>query len=181
MKISEVAKRYAKALMVITKQTNSSASAKATLSEIAKTISLDKSTWEFFKNPTVASENKKTVISQALSNQKIQPEVANFINLLADKNRLTLLAEINEAFQSYIDEEAGLTRGEAVSAKPLSEESKKVLEDKVSKAINKKVSLTYKEDPALIGGLVVQVSGWTFDDSVKTHLKRMVDDLHRSE
>lgn len=181
MKISEVAKRYAKALVFTTKQNGTSAQSKEMLEAIAKAITLDKATWDFFVNPTISTENKKASLQSALQNYKASQEIKSFVELIAEKNRIPLLVEINEAFKEILDTEAGLTRGQVVSAKPLSDESKRALEEKISKTLNKKVSLTYKEDSSLVGGMLVQVSGWTFDDSVRTHLKRMVDDLHRSE
>jgi F-type H+-transporting ATPase subunit delta len=45
--------------------------------------------------------------------------------------------------------------------------------------LNKKIILTYKEDPTLLGGVVAQVGGWTFDDSIETHLIKMNEELNR--
>ena len=72
-----------------------------------------------------------------------------------------------------------MTRGTVKSAKPLSEDAKKDLESRINKILNKKIILTYKEESTLLGGVVAQVGGWTFDDSIETHLTKLNEDLNR--
>jgi F-type H+-transporting ATPase subunit delta len=50
---------------------------------------------------------------------------------------------------------------------------------KTLKILNKKIVLTYTEDPGLLGGMVAQVGGWNFDETIEKHLKRMSDELNR--
>ncbi|MFZ4405339.1 MAG: F0F1 ATP synthase subunit delta, partial [Pseudobdellovibrionaceae bacterium] len=47
----------------------------------------------------------------------------------------------------------------------------------LSKKLNKKIILTSQKDPSLLGGLVAQVGGWTFDDSLKAHLSKLEEIL----
>jgi F-type H+-transporting ATPase subunit delta len=65
------------------------------------------------------------------------------------------------------------------SAKALSDEGRKDLEGKISKILNKKIILTYKEESTLLGGVVAQVGGWTFDDSIETHLIKLNEEINR--
>jgi F-type H+-transporting ATPase subunit delta len=83
------------------------------------------------------------------------------------------------AFETISDEDHGVTRGNVRSAATLSPESRQQIEDTVTKVTKKKVILNFTEDPKLLGGMVAQVGGWTFDDSLETHLTRMSEDLNR--
>lgn len=106
-------------------------------------------------------------------------ETKNFLMILADKGRTAILPEIVDSYQLYIDEDNGVTRGEVVSSHQLSPSEREQISDLVSKKTNKRVILTYKEDPKLIGGLIARVEGYTFDDTLSMHLNRLNEDLKR--
>jgi F-type H+-transporting ATPase subunit delta len=78
-----------------------------------------------------------------------------------------------------MDIEEGVTRGVVRSAQALNDDAKKEIENKINKVLNKKIVLTYEQDPKLLGGVVAQVGGWTFDDSLDTHLKKLNEELNR--
>ena len=56
---------------------------------------------------------------------------------------------------------------------------RKRIEETVSAVTKKKVILNFTVDPKLLGGMTAQVGGWTFDDSLETHLTRLSEDLNR--
>src|SRR5437868_4697254 len=66
-----------------------------------------------------------------------------------------------------------------VVAQALSTDAKKSLETKISGVLKKKIVLTFQQDPKLLGGVVADVGGWTFDDSIDTHLKKLNEELNR--
>jgi F-type H+-transporting ATPase subunit delta len=93
---------------------------------------------------------------------------------------LGLFHDIVTSYEVIADEAHGVTRGTVRSATVLGPEDRKRIEELVSKATKKQVILTYKEDPALVGGLVAEVGSFTFDDSITSHLKRINEQLTRS-
>ena len=60
-----------------------------------------------------------------------------------------------------------------------SETQRQQIEATVEKVLKKKVIMTYKVDPSVIGGLVAQAGSYTFDDSLNSHLQRLNDELKR--
>jgi F-type H+-transporting ATPase subunit delta len=179
MRIPEASKRYARASFELAKAQNAHLKAFEELLQIKKAIESDKTLSSFLETPLIESEAKKKMLVSALAG-KASEIVSNLIAVLADKNRLNLLPTIVDAFQESIDEANGVTRGEVSSATALSPESQKGLEETISKVTKKKVILTFKHDPTVIGGLVAQVGGWTFDDTIESHLKKLSEDLNRS-
>jgi F-type H+-transporting ATPase subunit delta len=178
MNLSEVSKKYAKALYLLASEKKNESSILEELKSINAALQGDSQLKSFVDSPIIPAEKKSQLFSKILT-QKSSLEVANFIGLLAEKGRLSLLPEITESFQLNIDNGAGVTRGTIKAAAALSREVIQDLESKISKVINKKVILTFKEDHQLIGGVVVQAGGWTFDDSIESHLKRLGEDLNR--
>lgn len=179
MKISEVARRYAKALMATTQPKEQHLRAQQEVSRIAEMLSKDPQISTYFNNPLVPLEQKKSAVAASFANKGLLEEVYNLILLLAEKNRFGIFAEVSAAFQEQMDADQGITRGTVTSAQPMSPEARQQLEAQIHKVLKKKTILTYKEDSSLLGGVVAQVGGWTFDDSIETHLTKLNEELNR--
>ncbi len=179
MKITEVSRRYAKALIAIAKQKGEHDRVQKEVLTIMRILKADPHVQVFFTNPMITSEQKKLVIKAAFGDMGLLEAVYNLLLLLVDKNRMGSFEEIAEAYQAQMDIERGVTRGTVSSAKVLSDDSKKGLEFEINKVLKKKIILTYKEDSTLLGGVVAQVGGWTFDDSIEMHLIKLSEELNR--
>ena len=174
-----IAVRYAKALLSITKQKGSHAQALDQLKSVNQSLNSDPLLKEFFENPVIKPEQKNKVLKVALEGQKFSEEVVSTLLLMVDRGRFSMISEFVQAFQDGIDKEEGVTRGVVRAAKPLSAAAQTDLEKKITQVLKKKIVLTFKEDPTLLGGVIAQVGGWTFDDSIETHLKRMNEELNK--
>lgn len=176
--ITEVARRYAKALFEIAKENKIQEKVLAELRSLSEAIEADEKIQNFFASEAVPAENKLAVVKNALAN-KVSPVLVDTLKLMAENGRLEVLKDFAMAFEELIDASNGVTRGTVRSAKPLSAEARKKIEDTVTKVVKTKVILNFKEDPKLIAGMVAQVGGWTFDDTLETHLTHMSEDLNR--
>jgi len=177
--ISEVARRYARALYDLSKTAKNQDQVFSEIRTLKQVFSADKTVSEFISSPVVGRDHKLAALKGALTG-KVSQEVTNILMLLAEKNRLEIFSDLVSAFEKISDEDHGVTRGTVRSASPLSPEARKQIEETVTSVTKKKVILNFTEDPSLLGGMIAQVGGWTFDDSLETHLTRMSEDLNRS-
>lgn len=175
--ISEISKRYAKALFTAAKQAGLQDKALAELAAVASAINADKVSKDYFSNPLVSAREKETVLKKSLTDKGLMSDVQNFIFLMAQKNRLKHLGEVVSAYEEISSAEKGITTGVVRAAKPVGSEEKKKLEEKINQVLKKKIVLTFKEDPSILGGVIAEVGGWTFDDSIETHLKKLNEAL----
>lgn len=174
--ISEVAKRYAKALFESVTEAER-AKVLSQLKNLSMAMQAEKSVAEFFASPIVANEQKAQLV-KALAG-KLDEKVFQFLMLLTEKNRMSSFVDIAAAYEQITDHAMGITRGIVKTAGSVSDEQKKQIEIVIAQATHKKVELTYVEEPGLLGGLVAHVGGWTFDDSIATHLTQMGEELNR--
>jgi F-type H+-transporting ATPase subunit delta len=180
MKYSELAYRYASALFDLgVAESKPSVFLKA-LQSVHVSLSDTTAVAQFVASPLVRSQDKTQALLKAFKGSGLPEQVLNFVLLLAQKGRLSLLPEIIAAFQAKEDQANGVTRGTVRAAKELSSQQKEALTKSVSEITKKKVILQYTEDKSLIGGLVAQVGSLTFDDSLAAHLRRIKEDLTRS-
>lgn len=178
MIVTEVAKRYAKALYWTAKEKGQVDQILSQLRALSGAVKSDKQLSAGLLSPLISAEEKVKAVQSGLSG-KVSPEVLQFMILLAEKKRLGSLPEIAEAFLQMVDADNNVTRGTVRAAHAISADSLKKLEQNIEAVTGKKVILNFEKDPNLLGGLSAQVAGWTFDDSIESHLTRMSEELNR--
>lgn len=172
----DLTKRYAKALFAISKESGSQAKIYDQLKAMS-TILGQVEVQDFINNPNVTTAQKKESLKKSLVSSGLTPEIGSFLDLLLDRKRIYLLSDIVKIFEDIVDADNGVTRGQVTSAKPLTKESIAALETKITQILKKKIVLTAKEDQSMIAGVVAKVGGWTFDDSLEMHLKKLNEEL----
>ncbi len=179
MKNTLLAKRYAKALYGLAKESGEQDVIFEQMRVISHAISSDASVSSFLFSPLVRPSEKVAAFEKLLGTLSVPQVLKNFILLVAKKNRLAVFNDILVAYQNFADEAHGVTRGTVRSATVLAPEERKRIETLVGRATKKQVILSYKEDAHLLGGLVAEVGSFTFDDSLAAHLNRMNEQLTR--
>ena len=179
MRSPELAKRYAKALFELAVDNRSQEKVFNELRSLDAIFSKDKETHEFMVSPMVTPSQKEAVLKKVLEGQGVSKEVYETVLLLARNERLNIFSDLVHMFESEIDSANGVSRGTVRSASVLAPEERTRIEQTVESRLKKKVIMTYKVDPTVIGGLIAQVGSYTFDDSISAHLTRMNEELKR--
>ncbi len=178
---SEVAHRYASALFLLATDADQHAANLSALQSLAQLFNDDKGIQNFINSPLVRAEKKEEILSAALKDKGVDTNVYNLLLLLAKKGRLPVLSEIATAYEAKTDEVGHVKRGVVRAATALNDTQKAQLLKTIETYTHSKVVLNYQEDANLMGGLTAQVGSLTFDDTVSAHLKRLKDDLNRSQ
>lgn len=180
MSVSEISRRYAKALLSLGKQKGTLRQLLSEVNSVRDIMEKDDEIVAYFRNPVITPQQKSQVIKNTFAGKGLSEDVLNLLLLLAENQRIGSIGGVAEALQNAADAEDGITRGTVRAARPLTAEAQKELEQKISATLNKKIMLTFQEDPKILGGLIAQVGGWTFDDSLETHLRKLNEELNRS-
>ena len=116
---------------------------------------------------------KSEIAVQILERFSIGDKAKRFLLLLVENRRLELLPEILELLPVLWNEEHGITTFQVSSVIPLSPAQKKRLKEKLARLERRPVSLTYKMDPSLIGGLSIRNANIVYDASIQGDLERL--------
>jgi F-type H+-transporting ATPase subunit delta len=173
----ELAKRYAKAILEIGHQKGKAKEYASQIQTVSKIIFSQADVVQFFTNTTIAQDLKKKSLDSLFQNGAFSEDVKAFLYLLIDRSRFYALADIVQAAQNILDNEDGVTRGKIKSASQISEQTKHDYEKKISASLGRKIFLEAAIDPKVLGGVRIEVGGWTFDDSLETHLGHLSDKL----
>ena len=123
-------------------------------------------------NPKVSKARLLALMLDVCEGQ-INQEGVNFLKLLVQNSRLTLLPAIGKIFEALKAEDEGYVEVEVSTAYAFSTEAKKDFAAKLAKTLNKKVHMNVSVDKSLIGGVLVRAGDKVIDGSIKGQLQHM--------
>jgi len=176
-----LARRYARALIAISREEGASEVLGRELTQFLETLSGDKMLSEVLLGPTVPRPQRDAVLREIAQVMGLSGTVTRFLRLLNDRRRLDYLPRILDSFQEMLDEAQGRVRATVTSAASLSAAAEAEIKASLKKLTGKEVIMTVEVDPELIGGLVTRVSGLLLDGSIKTQLRQIRRELARME
>jgi len=124
-------------------------------------------------SPILETDAKKKFINVIFS-KKVNSSLLNFLKLLADRQRIGILASILNRFLEIYRENSNIALATVTSAVELTDEQKGLITQKiVNIAGTEKLELVTKIDPSLIGGFVASVGSKVIDASLASQIRKL--------
>ena len=130
-------------------------------------------------NPAFSMENRKNILVEVTRNLQLSPLSVHFLSILLERDRLTYLPSIVAYYRRLLNETRGRVEATVVAARPLDAAMLERLRETLHGISGKQVILHEKTDPALFGGLLVELEGKIYDGSVRTQLEQMKQRIAR--
>jgi F-type H+-transporting ATPase subunit delta len=128
-------------------------------------------------DPVISSSQKVAVLDALNQRIGLSPLVRNFLAVLIDHDRIAGFNEVVEEYRKEIDRRQGIFEADIVSARQLDEDERRELEAQVGQIAGGRVSAKYREDQALLGGVIVTLGSTVYDGSVRGRLDRLKEEL----
>jgi F-type H+-transporting ATPase subunit delta len=168
--LATVARPYAEALFRVAQSGNLSAWSEL-VSEMAQ-LGAHPDVKALANDPKLSDQQVADAILSVLKSP-VNDEAKNFISMLVENDRVTLLPEIGEQFQVLKNALEGAADAEITSAFELSDAQVKELVDMLEKKFSRKLNPSVTVDDSLIGGVRVVVGDEVLDTSVRAKLQQM--------
>jgi F-type H+-transporting ATPase subunit delta len=169
---AEIAQPYAQALMSVAQSKNLTEEFGNDARALLDLLQNSQQLRNFIDNPFIASETKKSVISQVMGGGN--PYLRNFLLLLVDKRRIFFLDQILKQYLALLRQLNQTVLAEVTSAVPLSSEQEEAIKQKVIGITNaRQVELETRVDSELIGGVIIKVGSQVIDASLRGQLRRL--------
>ena len=175
-----VARRYASALFALGKESGMADMERygATLNALGEAVEESRPLADVFRNPVLTVEEKKKVALSLLEAAGGGSVERRFVELLADKDRLSLIAA---NYGALLDEAKGLSRGVLTTAVELDDARKAAIKTQLESQTGRKLELAYAVDPAILGGLVLRIGDTVLDASLRAQLDNLRESIKRGE
>ncbi len=168
-----IARRYAKALVQLAAEEQRVEPIHGELTRFETLLGSQSALRSVLINPAYGSDEKRGIMLDILTRMDISGTVANFLQLLLGRGRISFLSAIITSYGSYADDISGVVRPILYSAMPLDAEQVQGIKDALATSTGKKVVLSVEVDPALIGGVVTKIGDMVYDGSIRTQLNRI--------
>lgn len=122
--------------------------------------------------PSMGHEQKDELLVR-LFEERALPTVSRFLRVLNRHGRLELFEMIIDQARAELDRRRKRLRIQVRSAAPLDDSQQSALRDRLGQMLEAEPLIDYQVDPALLGGLVIQVGDEIYDASVQAQLERL--------
>ena len=159
---------YADALFMAAFEENAAESIYTDINAVAEAIRRNPEYISLIDTPALDRDEKHGLLERAFIG--IHPLLLNLIKLLGDKSMFYCFEKIARAYNKLYDTHNNILRGEAISARPLTQEQLSTLTQKLCDIYGKRVVLTNTVDPDILGGIRLDIAGTQLDGSLRRRL-----------
>jgi F-type H+-transporting ATPase subunit delta len=151
------------------------------LSDLVALVSGNEELGRALTHPAIPPARKRAVVEALLSHSPVNRLLTRTLLLLADRDRLALLPDLNEAFRSRLMDHQQVVRAEVTTAIELPADRVSALQQGLAAATGRRVQLDVRVDPSIVGGAVTKIGSTVYDGSVTTQLERLKRKLVEAE
>ncbi len=166
---------YAKALFAAAQAGGRLQDVRSDFADLAAAIGESPDLRNLMRNPQIDVRAKKAGLDAVFA--EADGVFRNFLRVLADKGRLPEVDEIQREFERICADEERILEVELTTAHELSDGEATEIVDQIARASGRRVEATRSVDPALIGGIVLQVGSFRADASVRGRLDSLRQEL----
>lgn len=171
---NEVKIGYALALLDIAKEEKITKKIYLQINQIIESLEKNEE-FVLLLDSNIQQSKKEKLIKNVFKN--IHWSLTNVAMILMAKNNFKYFKDILNKLNKYLQDILKIEQGIIYSTEKLTSVKIKKIEEKVSKELNKKITLKNLIDKELIGGFKIVVGSIVIEDSVKSELKAMKDSL----
>jgi len=130
-----------------------------------------------FLNSPVVPHNKKQEIFKEIYGSMVNQTSLDFLILIAEKRRESMMSEIIDSFQELYNKQMNLLPVDVTTAVEVNVDLQQKLTKKIAAITHKTVIPRFKINPKLRGGAVVKIDDLVYDGSLSHHLKMLYKQL----
>ena len=172
MKLNRKVKKYAEALLTVSKELKCIQGTGNSLLLIDNLIKEEKAFRAFFFTVRIKPIEKVKILKDILGDS-INPVIYEFFALLAERNEYKMFIPVVHTYQKMQKEELNQLEVTASSIDKIDDETLSSIINGIEKATGKKVELNTQTDQDLLGGIKLRIGNTIFDGTIANQMAKM--------
>ena len=168
-----VARVYAEALLNAAQKVGQAADMVDNLDALVNEVFPRDRYLEAFLTSRAVGRERKAQVLRAAFQGRASDLFLNFLLVLNAHDRLDAIRSIDAAVRDLHEEQTGKVRVQVRSALPLADDQQEKLRQQLRASLGREPVLETGVDPALLGGLTVQIGDTLYDGSIRTRLEQI--------
>jgi F-type H+-transporting ATPase subunit delta len=173
--VTTLARPYAKAAFELADAENATRSWNDML-DLASALVSEEGMANLLQSPEVTKSQVVQILKDT-AGESFNSRFTDFLSVLAENKRLSLLPEITSLYQRLREEADRLLRVKVVSAFALDEDQSRRMQEALARRFDRDILLETEVDSSVIGGAVVYADGQVIDGSLKDRLAKLSNSL----
>ena len=169
--MTETAKMYGGSLYDLAAEEGLETRILGELDEVQQLLKQNPDYLRLLSTPSIPKKERCALLDKAF--EGAHPYLVSFLKLLCEEDLLGELPGCLRAYQDRYNVDHNILEVTAVSAIALTAPSREKLLAKLQKMTGKNIALTETVDPAVLGGLRLDMDGTRLDGTVQRHLERL--------
>ena len=169
--MEEIAEVYSRSLFQVAQEADVLDRIHDELGEFADALDDSRALQVFFFSPYFSSQEKKDGIGKLVTDA--DENFVRFLELLAERHRVPAVFRIRRAFDEMWADENKLLPVTVTSAVELDDKLVEDIGKRITEQTDRKVDLSSKVDPDVLGGIVLQVGNMVLDASLRNRLEQL--------
>lgn len=170
-----IARPYAQATLALAKEQNALQQWSDML-QFAAAVAADEEMAALIASPKLSSEQTAALFLD-ICDDKLNEYGKNMIRVLAENDRLDILAEITELFEIERAQSEGTVEAKVISAVELNDAQKSGITESLKKRLGRDVTLNCSVDASIVGGAIIRAGDVVIDGSVTGKLEKLATAL----
>jgi F-type H+-transporting ATPase subunit delta len=163
----QIARRYAEAYFGLAKQARDIPGWRTALENASAVLSDPRAT-AVLRDPRLPHGERIKLVADLLSD--LPAAARNLARLMVERGRLPVLPLVLEQYDALADRESGVQRAEVLTAVPVTPALETSIRTRLAEQLGGEVQTTVRQDPEILGGLVIRIGDRVIDGSVRTRL-----------
>jgi F-type H+-transporting ATPase subunit delta len=169
--MERIAQVYARALFEAARERGVLEVVHEQLGAFAEALAASRNLAIFLFSPYFSVEEKKDGLRRAVLDA--DETFMNFLEALLERHRMPVVFAIRAQFERLWDEEMKLLPVEVTSAVRLAEETVGSIGEQIGEQTGRRVELSSRVDPDILGGIVLRVGNFVLDASIRNQLNQL--------
>ena len=169
--MEEIAAVYSRSLFEVAQEHDILDELHEQLGQFADALGENRDLQVFFFSPYFSSQEKKEGIGKVI--EGADEHFVRFLELLAERHRMAAIFRIRRAFDKLWAEERRLLEVSVTSAVELDPDTVQGIGERIEEQTGRRVELSARVNPDVLGGLVLRVGNLILDASVRARLERL--------
>jgi len=165
--------RYALALFELANEQKKLEAVGRDLAAVAQALAESDEFRALTTSPLVGRDEAVKAVEATARAMRLDTVTGNFLGVLAKNRRLGQLPGVIRAFNTLSARHRGELTAEVVSAHALDDDQVEALKQKLRTRMGRDIAVDLRVDPAILGGLVVNIESQMIDGSIRTKLNNL--------
>jgi F-type H+-transporting ATPase subunit delta len=167
---SSIGRRYAQAYFDLAREAKKVSERREDLVRAVETLAHPEVA-DALANPRLSLSDRTRLALDLLDG--VGEPARNLVRLLIERHRTGVLSELLEEYDALADRDSGVVRAEVVTAIPVDAELEKRIGRVLGEKLGAAVQTEVRQDPDIIGGLIIRIGDRVIDNSLRTHLEQL--------